>query len=101
MLETQHDSCETKGSCLPSHEQAHGKCPCGCGCDHECPMHMWTTAFFCAKKAVMVDILKNKIQKAKGQKLEQTADLILQAMEAKIKGKFELKAKLEEIWQEK
>ena len=101
MSETKECSCETKqhGSCETGMQDQHAKCPCGCGSDHCCPMHMWKVSFHEAKKSVMVDILKAKIQKAYGQKMEQTADLMLEAMEAKKKGETKLKNKLHEIWE--
>src|SRR5882757_577951 len=106
-METKQSSCES-GSCQTSHGEGHmheymhkvcGHCPCGCGSHHPCPMYMWHMSFFVAKKEVMVDILKTKIQKAWGPKMEQTADLILQAMEAKKKGESDLKNKLQELWE--
>ena len=99
MLETKYDSCEAKGSCETAPHGHCGKCPCGCGCDHECPMYMWTTSLHCAKKSLMVDILKSKIQKSCGAKMEQTADLILEAMKNKGKAECELKTKLHELWE--
>ena len=98
MGETKQGSCETKqGSCETATQDCHGKCPCGCGCDGACPMHMGMCALHEAKKAVMVDILKVKIQKAWGPKMDQFADLIIQAMEAKKKGECELKNKIHEL----
>jgi hypothetical protein len=47
----------------------------------------------------MMDILKVKIQKAYGHKMEQTTDLMLEVMEAKKKGDAKLKNKLQEIWE--
>jgi|GEM_PF-4814056 len=92
---------ETKqyGSCEMGMQDPRSKCPCGCGSDHCCPVHMWKASFHEAKKSVMVDILKAKIQKAYGQKMEQTADLILETIEAKKKGEIDLKNKLHELWE--
>lgn len=106
-MKEQHQSCENH-SCgsMPHSEHMHdymhkicGHCPCGCGSKHPCPMYMWHMSFYVAKREVMVEILKTKIQKAWGPKMEQTADLILQAMEAKKKGEGELKSKLQQLWE--
>ena len=74
-----------------------------CEDDHEHGRHMqmWMESFHEAKQAVIVDILKAKIQKTWGAKLNQTADLIFEAMEMKIKGKYVLMSKLADIWMEK
>jgi len=103
----QHESCEKQGCCPahgqpPIHEYTHkvcGQCPCGCGSQHPCHMYLWHMSFFVAKKEVMVDILKSKIQEALGPKMEQTADIILQAMEARKKGEHDMKSKLHELWE--
>ncbi len=102
MSEAKQCSCEPKqyGSCEMGMQDHHGKCPCGCGSDHCCPVHMWKASFHEAKKSIMVDILKAKIQKAYGQKMEQTANLILETIEAKKKGEIDLKNKLHEIWEQ-
>jgi len=105
------NSCDTKtGTCEASQTpQAHceSKCPCGCGSDHPCPIHMWMCSFHEAKKSVQVDILKAKIQKAWGPKLEKEATAVIEAMEAKWKsmqaaGQFkeQLKEKFEQICKE-
>jgi len=105
------NSCDTKtGTCETTQTpQAHCecKCPCGCGSDHHCPIHMWMCSFHEAKKSVQVDILKAKIQKAWGPKLEKEATAVIEAMEAKWKsmqavGQFkeQLKEKFEQICKE-
>ena len=105
------NSCDTKtGTCETSQTpQAHceGKCPCGCGSDCACPIHQWMCSFHEAKKSVQVDILKAKIQKAWGPKLEKEASAVIEAMEAKWKsmqaaGQFkeQLKEKFEQICKE-
>ena len=105
------NTCDTKtGACETSQTpQAHceNKCPCGCGSDCACPIHMWMCSFHEAKKSVQVDILKAKIQKAWGPKLEKEATAVLEAMEAKWKsmqaaGQFkeQLKEKFEQICKE-
>ena len=105
------NTCDTKtGACETSQTpQTHceNKCPCGCGGDHPCPIHMWMCSFHEAKKAVAVDILKAKIQKLWGPKLEKEATAVLEAMEAKCASlhaadhaKAELKEKFEQICKE-
>lgn len=105
------NTCDTKnGVCETSQTpQTHceSKCPCGCGSDHPCPIHMWMCSFHEAKKSVQVDILKAKIQKAWGPKLEKEASAVIEAMEAKWKsmqavGQFkeQLKEKFDQICKE-
>ena len=104
--------CETSGSCGPksSCDDEQG-CPCGSkGCSGEpqdCVEGMWTGAFFQAMKQVKVDILKAKIQKAWGAKLDKSADAVLeamgahwQAMLAQGKAKETLRERLNAIMQE-
>ena len=100
--------CETETSCSTS-----GKgCPCGTsGCSGdpiECGMGMWSGAFFAAMKQVQVEILKQKIQKAWGAKMDKAADAVLEAMGvhwqsmlAQSGAKTQLRQKLSGLWQEK
>ena len=88
------------------------ECKCGCGgaCGGDpmvCKMKMWMCSFHEAKKAVMVEILKGKIQKAWGPKLEKEATAVFEAMEAKWKSmqaegqaKEQLREKFEQICKE-
>lgn len=105
MQHAEHESCSTQsyGPCEESkHHYMHkvcGSCPCGCGEPQPCHMYMWHMSFFVAKKEVMVQILKAKIEKAWGDKMNQTADLIVQSMEAEFKAKHELARELEELWE--
>ena len=75
-----NETCRTQshegGTCTPKSD---------CCCPIQKATEMWTGAFCEAKKQVCVDILKNKIQKAWGSKLEKTADAVLNAMEAEWK----------------
>ncbi len=84
---------------------------CSAPSEECCPIEqataMWQSAFFQAMKEVHVGILKVKIQKAWGPKLEKSADAVLEAMETQwksslIKGKaqHELKEKLAKIMTE-
>ena len=92
---------QSQGSC---------KCPCGGGCGGDpvvCAMQMWKCSFFEAMKAAQVEILKAKIQKAWGSKLEKEANAVLAAMEVKWssmvaveQAKAELKAKFQELCKE-
>ena len=105
------NSCDTKTGVCESTSQGHcdqqSKCPCGCGSDCACPIHMWMCSFHEAKKSVQVELLKAKIQKAWGPKLEKEACAVIEAMEAKWKsmqaaGQFkeQLKEKFEQICKE-
>ena len=105
--ETSAGSCETESECCPSKSA----CPCGTpGCSGDpmdCATGMWSCAFFQAMKAVQVDLLKAKIQKAWGAKMDKAADAVLeamgvqwQAMLAQTKAKAQLRARLSELWQE-
>ena len=106
-------TCDTKtGVCETSTPQVHGECKCGCGGScagdpHQCKLNMWLCSFHEAKKAVEVDILKAKILKAWGPKLDKEATAVLEAMEAKWKslqasGQFkeQLMEKFEQICKE-
>lgn len=101
------DSCEAKrGTCenVPG-RAAEGQCPCGCGDDPiQCAMNAWAEAFHQAKKAAMADILKAKIQKAWGAKMDKIADAVIAAMEIKKesimaigKAKCDFRTKLQDI----
>lgn len=101
-------ACETtgsKGSCDPE------GCSCGTsGCSGEpmdCAVGMWSCAFFQAMKAVQVDLLKAKIQKAWGSKMDKAADAVLEAMGvqwqsmlAQAQAKASVKERLASLWQE-
>ena len=77
---------------------------CECGCPIEKATEMWSCAFCEAKRQVAVEILKDKIQKAWGSKMEKVADAVLaakdaewKAMLAKGKAKMELKDQMLKI----
>ena len=104
-------SCETE-SCESSSCESSGGCQaCGgqCGGDATaCGVQMWSAAFFQAMRAVQVDILKAKIQKAWGPKMEKAADIILESMGAKwqsmiaqAKAKADVREKLQGLWESK
>ena len=87
------------------------RCP-GCGqvsCTDpvSCGTAMWTCSFFQAMKAVQVDILKAKIQKAWGPMMDKAADAALdsmgvmwQSIMAQAKAKEDFRTKLQKLWQE-
>jgi hypothetical protein len=106
------NTCDTKtGTCeTPSSAPAascSSKCYCGgvCGGDPiVCAMHMWGKSFFEALKQAQIEILKAKIQKTMGPKLEKEANIVLEAMNVKWesmlaaeKAKADLKAKFQEL----
>ena len=68
---------------------------------------MWTGSFFQALKAVQVEALKAKIQKAWGAKTDKAADAVLEAMGiqwqsmlAQTNAKSDLQEKLRGLWSE-
>jgi hypothetical protein len=77
---------------------------CECGCPIEKATEMWSCAFCEAKRQAAVEILKGKIQKAWGSKMEKVADAVLaakdaewKAMLAKGKAKMDLKDQMLKI----
>jgi hypothetical protein len=87
-----------------SHQGETCKSKCDCGCPIEKATEMWNCAFCEAKRQVAVEILKVKIQKAWGPKLEKTAAAVLAAKEAewkamlaKGKAKMDLKEQMLKI----
>ena len=92
-----HEVCSTgghEGSVCASKSES-------CCCPIQKATEMWTCAFFEAKKQVCVEILKGKILKSCGPKLNKAADAVLGAMEAewkamlaKGKAKMDLKAQM-------
>ena len=105
--ETKTGVCETAGT---PQAQGPSKCHCGGDCGGDpivCKMHMWACSFHQAMKAAQVEVLKAKIQKAWGSKLEKEANAVLELMEAKWtsmqaveQAKAELKAKFEQLCKE-
>ncbi len=90
---------------------ASSRCGCGsstCGGDPvECATGMWTCAFFTAMKQVQVDLLKAKIHKAWGAKMDKAADAVVEAMGAQwqsmlaqAQAKAGLRERLQNLWQE-
>ncbi len=106
-------SCDTKSGCCD--EQGSGPaqqdcCPCGNACGGDiltCGTMLWVGSFFNAMKEVQTDILKAKIQKAWGPKMDKAADAVLEAMGTKwqsmmaeANAKADLRSKLHKIWSE-
>jgi len=106
--ESKTGTCETSAAASGGHSESH--CPCGGACGGDpmvCKMNTWMCSFHQAKKAVEVDILKAKISKLWGPKLEKEATVVLEAMEAKWKSmqavgdfKEQLREKFEQICKE-
>ena len=98
--------CDSSSRCGPSGS----RCPCGTECGGDpmaCAMGMWVGSFFQAMKAVQVDLLEAKIQKAWGSKMDKAADIVLEGMGAKwqakmaeIQLKADVRSKLQALWQE-
>ena len=108
------NSCDAKTGVCETTSAPQVKCESKCGCGGACggdpmvcKMKMWMCSFHEAKKSVMVEILKAKIQKAWGPKLEKEATAVFEAMEAKWKSmqaegqaKEQLREKFEQICKE-
>ena len=102
--------CESESCSTETCRDAEGKCRCGtaCGGDPvECGVGMWSGAFFQALKETQVEILKAKIQKAWGARMDKAADAVLETMEAQWQGmlaqarsKSDLRARLQALWQQ-
>ena len=95
-----------KGDCGSS-----GGCPCGTpGCSGDpvdCATGMWGRAFLQAMKEAQVELLKPKIQKAWGAKMDKAADAAVEAMGvqwqsalAQAGAKTQFRQKLAALWQE-
>ena len=103
---------ESTGSCQRSSTgESPSACPCGTpGCSGDpvdCAVGMWSCGFFTALKQVQVDLLKAKIQKAWGVKMDKAADAVLdamgvqwQSMLAQAQAKTGLRERLQDLWQE-
>ena len=97
---TESQTChETPEECCPT--QSEDCCPI------EQAANIWKSAFFQAMKEVHVDILKAKIQKAWGTKMDKAADAVLEAMGvqwqsmlAQAKAKAQFRERLAGLWQE-
>ena len=107
-------TCETSGACeteASECQSSESRCGCGsqrCGGDPiECATYLWTGSFFAAMKQAQVEVLKAKIQKAWGAKMDKAADAVLEAMGvqwqsmlAQGQAKADLKSRLHSLWTE-
>ena len=105
--ECESGSCETSsGAC----ESSKG-CPCGnASCSGEpldCATGMWSCSFMTAMKELQVELLKERIRKAWGEKMGKAADGVVasmgvqwQSMVAQARAKGEFRALLQKIWSE-
>ena len=106
-------SCETSsGSCGESSCDTSScgreQCACGTDCGGDpvtCATAMWSSSFMQAMKAVQVELLKAKIQKAWGAKMDKAADAVIEAMGAQwqsmlaqAKAKADLGGTLQRLW---
>ena len=105
------DSCDTESSSQECGAASGKGCPCGTpGCSGDpidCATGMWSCAFFTAMKDAQVDLLKAKIQKAWGAKMDKAADAVLEAMGvqwqsmlAQAGAKAQLRQRLSGLWKE-
>jgi len=109
---TSSESCQPQGSCASECCESSGSsckaCDTACGGDPiACAMALWAGSFFQAMKAVQVDLLKAKIQKAWGAKMDKAADAVIdamgtqwQSMLAQANAKAQLRERLHGLWQE-
>lgn len=103
----QSGSCESSSSGSSSEIRCPGCGQTSCTDPVSCGTAMWTCSFFQAMKAVQVDILKAKIQKAWGPMMDKAADAALdsmgvmwQSIMAQAKAKEDFRTKLQRLWQE-
>ena len=112
-VECSSESCPTtvqtgSGSIPECSGQSCPMCQTACGGDPiACASAVWTVSFFQAMKAAQVDLLKVKIQKTWGAKMEKAADVILEAMGVKwqsmlaeAKAKADVREQLARLWQQ-
>ena len=98
-------ACETSG-CDSS--KSCKMCNSACGGDPvACATAVWSSAFFAAMHQVQIELLKGKIQKAWGPKMDKAADAVVesmgvqwQSMLAQSKAKCDFQSKLRALWSE-
>ena len=104
-------SCDTVAGAGACGSESRSGCPCGTpGCSGDpvgCATGMWTSAFFQALKAAQAELVKARIQKAWGAKMEKAADAVVEAMGiqwqsmvAQAGAKAQLQERLAAIWRE-
>ena len=103
--------CTTESCDVESRECSSGGCSCGnAGCSGDpldCAVGLWTCSSFQALKEVQVELLKSRIHKAFGAKLEKAADAAVEALQgqwqsmlAQSKAKTDFRDRLRGLWQE-
>ena len=109
---TSGESCQTGTSCASDCcESSSSSCKaCGTACGGDpiaCAIALWGGSFFQAMKAAQVEVLKAKIQKAWGAKMDKAADAVIvamgthwQSMLAQASAKAQLRERLAALWQE-
>ena len=111
MSECSGNVCETGAASESECRTSNKGCPCGTsGCSGDpmdCATGMWASSFFQAMKEAQVELLKAKIQKAWGQKMDKAADAVIEAMGvqwqsmlAQAKAKADFRQRLAGLWQE-
>ena len=100
-------ACDVPQNAVVSNVQGGEKCCEGKECCIEEKMKMLMCAAAEAKRQVMIEIMKEKIRKAYGKKMEKVADAVMDAMKAKKdsmvikeKAKKAFKEELEAIFKE-
>lgn len=101
----QTDACEQASGDSPKSCKA---CNSACGGDPiACATAMWSGAFCAAMHQVQVELLKAKIQRAWGPKMDKAADAVVesmgvqwQSMLAQSKAKCDFQSKLRALWSE-
>ena len=102
------NKCSTEsGCCATTHTEECCPTQSESCCPVETATKMWKQAFFQAMKEAHVEVLKAKIHKAWGPKMDKAADVVLEAMEAqwssmlgKAKSEIDLKERLAKIMTE-
>ena len=105
--ECESGSCETSsGACDSSKGCACGNAECS-GSPLDCAVGMWSCSFMTAMKEVQVELLKERIRKAWGEKMGKAADGMLdsmgvqwQSMLAQAKAKDDFRGLMEKLWSE-
>ena len=102
------NKCLTETGCCETTAAAKECCGMSeCACPLETSIGLWKSAFFQAMKETHVEVLKEKIKKAWGDKLDKQADAVVEAMGiqwqswlAAGKSKLDLKEKIAKIMAE-
>lgn len=78
------NTCSTESGCCETEAQASECCPTQNpnACPSEMAAGLWKKAFYAALFQAHVEVLKEKIRKNWGPKLDKTADAVLESMDA-------------------